>query len=109
MNLQQTLTQARKNSTDYSTYRETIDQLTADGKTTGPNQSVAYVHYGKLGQTRMRRWDKAVKITPEIEADLNEISKKQTLVCNFSRLRRIQVNLLSVPESCDAHLCPAAS
>jgi hypothetical protein len=43
---------------NYAAYREMIDQLLAEGKTTGQNHSEAMLHYTKMNATRMKRLDK---------------------------------------------------
>jgi hypothetical protein len=46
---------------DYSAYRELIDTLIEEGKSTGPEQSESLLNYSKLNQQRMRRLEKTVK------------------------------------------------
>lgn len=52
----------------YSTYRQLIDDLLAQGKTTGPQQSDELLTYAKLNEQRMNRLDKTVKVLPELSA-----------------------------------------
>jgi len=48
---------------DYSTYRDLINRLLAEGKTTGPNQSEAMLQYTELNNSRMDRLDKRARLT----------------------------------------------
>jgi hypothetical protein len=52
----------------YATYRQLIDDLLAQGKTTGPEQSEELLGYAKLNVQRMSRLDKTVKLLPEVAA-----------------------------------------
>jgi len=50
----------------YSAYRQLIDNLLAEGKTTGPAQSAELVQYTRLNEQRMSRLDKTVRVLPEL-------------------------------------------
>ena len=50
----------------YSDYLNLTEQLVAEGKTTGPNQSEAMAHYTKMNLVRMNRLDKTVKLDPAL-------------------------------------------
>ena len=50
----------------YQAYRQLIDNLLAEGKTTGPNQSAELTDYTKLNVQRMERLDKTVKVQPAL-------------------------------------------
>jgi len=52
----------------YATYRQLIDSLLAEGKTTGPEQSAELTHYTELNVQRMHRLDKTVKLQPALAA-----------------------------------------
>ncbi|PQA59229.1 thioredoxin family protein [Siphonobacter curvatus] len=52
----------------YSAYRHLIDELLAEGKTTGPNQSEMLTKYTQLNVQRMHRLDKTTVLMPEILA-----------------------------------------
>ncbi|GAB3826889.1 thioredoxin family protein [Hymenobacter jeollabukensis] len=54
----------------YAAYRQLLDELLAQGLTTGPNQSEALLHYAKLNEQRMSRLDKTVQLLPEVTAEL---------------------------------------
>lgn len=50
--------QALNQSYSYSEYREYHKSLVAEGRTSGANQSESLIHYTKLNNARMKRWDK---------------------------------------------------
>ncbi len=52
----------------YKAYRQLIDDLLAEGKTTGPNQSEELTQYTELNVQRMQRLDKTVKVQPALAA-----------------------------------------
>ena len=52
----------------YQAYRQLIDDLLAQGKTTGPNQSEELTHYTELNVQRMHRLDKTVKVQSALAA-----------------------------------------
>ena len=52
----------------YQAYRQLIDELLTQGKTTGPNQSEELTHYTELNVQRMERLDKTVKVQPALAA-----------------------------------------
>ncbi|MFC5625224.1 thioredoxin family protein [Algoriphagus winogradskyi] len=61
----------------YAEYREMIDRLLAENKTTGINHSESYLDYTKMNVQRMNRWDKTAKISPELEKVVKSISSPQ--------------------------------
>lgn len=63
---------------NYQDYRSIIDDLLAEGRTTGPDQSEAMVGYTKMNVVRMKRLDKTVKIMPETKGALEQIVRPQT-------------------------------
>ena len=52
----------------YASYRQLIDEVLAQGKTTGPQQSEALTAFTALNVQRMSRLDKTVKLLPELAA-----------------------------------------
>ena len=51
---------------NYSAYMALTEQLVNDGRTSGPNQSEAYVYYTKLNLQRMNRLNKTITIPMEL-------------------------------------------
>ena len=58
---------------DFTNYMQLSEQLVAEGRTSGPNQSAPYVYYTKLNLQRMKRLNKTV----EIPAQLVELYKQK--------------------------------
>ncbi|HET9505032.1 MAG TPA: thioredoxin family protein [Hymenobacter sp.] len=52
----------------YQAYRQLIDELLAEGKTTGPEQSEELTAYTDLNVKRMERLDKTVQVQPALAA-----------------------------------------
>ncbi len=63
---------------DYTAFRQMTDELIAQNKTTGDNQSEAMLHYTKMNGVRMKRLDKTTKLTEEAQAFLEELQAPQT-------------------------------
>lgn len=63
--------QAWTASITYKAYRNLIGTLLVQNKTTGPNQSEAYIHYTRLNAHRMNRLDRTVQLLPETITALN--------------------------------------
>ncbi len=59
----------------YSQYREMIDNLMAEDKTTGENHSEAMLHYTKMNTYRMKRLDKTTELLPELEERLKQVER----------------------------------
>jgi hypothetical protein len=55
-----------------------IDELVIKGRTTGPDQSEAFVHYTTLNQQRMHRWEKTIQLLPSVEGAIRGITVPQT-------------------------------
>ncbi|HXB09299.1 MAG TPA: thioredoxin family protein [Puia sp.] len=62
----------------YEAYVALIDDLVATGKTTGPDQSEAFIHYTQLSQQRMHRWEKTIQLVPSVETAIRSITVPQT-------------------------------
>ncbi len=60
----------------FAEYEKCIDDLLAEGKTTGPNQSEAMVGYGRLNRQRMERLGKTVELGNEVRAALRSAGRK---------------------------------
>ncbi|HAA13576.1 MAG TPA: thioredoxin family protein [Cytophagales bacterium] len=59
-------TQDLSKAYSYEEYRDLIDRLYLEDKTTGTNHSEAYLHYTKLNVARMRRLDKTVTLNEDL-------------------------------------------
>ena len=59
----------------YPEYREMIDRLLSQNKTTGENHSEAMIHYTLMNAHRMRRLDKQIELIPELTKQLEGIDR----------------------------------
>ncbi len=62
----------------YDTYRQMIDGLLAEGKTTGDNHSDEILHYTKMNVQRMHRIDKVVTLESELQEQLVAVATPWT-------------------------------
>lgn len=67
--------QVLRDAMDYSTYRKHIDELLAEGKTTGPNQSDDLTNYTKINVHRMKRLDKQVELQDSLKDKLRSVQE----------------------------------
>lgn len=58
---------------DYTSYRELVNKLLAEGKTTGPDDSDAMLHYTKMNVQRMNRVDKTTVLNGEMLKTIDQI------------------------------------
>jgi hypothetical protein len=58
----------------YQEYRDLIDQLMLENKTTGPIQEGWLIDYAKLNIARMKKWEKKTQILPDIASQIKNIS-----------------------------------
>ena len=65
-------------SLNYMDYRNLIDELFAQGKTTGDNHSEAMLNYTKMNIARMKRLDRTTKLTEAAIEMANKIDRKFT-------------------------------
>ena len=63
-------------SYSYKEYRNLIDQLLSEGKTTGANQTEKNIAYSKLNVQRMNRLDKTVSVIPELTSLIESFNRK---------------------------------
>ena len=61
----------------YTTHREIIDALYAEGRTTNEENSESMLHYTKMNVSRMNRLDRKTMLLPEVEDFLQNITKPQ--------------------------------
>jgi hypothetical protein len=65
---------------DYKSYRAHVDELVAEGKTTGDTQNEKYLEYTKLNLVRMNRNEKTVVLNDTQLSDLKETPPTRMLV-----------------------------
>ncbi len=69
----------------YQEFTSLMKDLSSSGKTTGPEQSEAYINYTALNTKRMKRWDKTFQLPEEIIQKIAAIDRKlQWFVLNES-------------------------
>lgn len=76
--LKQHLVSALQAAQSYEDYYQLVMALALEGKTTGPNTSVDYITYTRLNASRMKRWEKTLKI-PKIYLDRLQALKRPLL------------------------------
>ncbi|MBA3679783.1 MAG: thioredoxin family protein [Bacteroidetes bacterium] len=59
---------------DYQNYLDLLNNLMAEGKTTGPDQSEDYLNYAKLNLARMNRLNKTATLTTELKETLQKVN-----------------------------------
>ena len=60
----------------YASYRQLIDELMAQNRTTGPNQTEQILQYARLNIQRMRRVDKTLVLLPELREALASLQNR---------------------------------
>lgn len=65
-----------QNSMSYQEYRELIGQLTSQNATTGNVKSAELVNYTMLNNSRMKRWDKTIKVPKDIEVKVKSFKEQ---------------------------------
>jgi len=61
-------------------YRDLIDDLIKEGKTTGTNHSEGMISYTKINMQRMKRLDKTIILDEELKKEITSLNKKFTWV-----------------------------
>ena len=67
--------EAIEKSLDYSAYRELVQKQVVEGRTSGFNQSEAYVYYTLLNHKRMNRWDKKIVLPEALKTTLAKMEQ----------------------------------
>lgn len=62
----------------YQEYRDQIDELFAQGKTTGDNHSEAMLNYTKLNIFRMKRLDKTTRLSEDVLTQIQQENRQLT-------------------------------
>jgi hypothetical protein len=60
----------------YADYRELINRLLLEGKTTGDDHSEAMLHYAKMNNQRMNRVEKTTVLTEELINVINSVGRR---------------------------------
>lgn len=67
-----------ENAYTYEEYRELVDNLLANKKTTGENHSESMLHYTKMNVHRMKRLDKQIDLKDELVQKLENLDRSLT-------------------------------
>lgn len=67
-----------ENAYTYEEYRNLIDNLLANDKTTGENHSESMLHYTKMNVHRMKRLDKQIELKEELVQRLENLDRSLT-------------------------------
>ena len=67
--------QALEDSWDYREYKELLRKQVDEGRTSGLNQSEAYVYYTLLNHKRMRRWEKKTTLPEHLREALTGLEQ----------------------------------
>lgn len=59
----------------YAGYRQLLDELMAQNRTTGATQTEQIIYYARLNIQRMQRLDKTMQLLPELQKALNELTE----------------------------------
>ena len=60
----------------YPKYRELVDQLLAEGKTTGSDHSEEQLHYTKMNVQRMKRVEKTTVLRDELLSAIDDVKQR---------------------------------
>ncbi len=64
-----------KKAFDYQTYKQLLESLLAQGRTTGHDQSETMLSYAKLNIQRMQRVEKTMQVDVAVKETLQKVSK----------------------------------
>ncbi len=76
--IKEIISQSLKKAIDYQTYRNKVHQLVLDGSTSGNEKTEDLINYTKLNDSRMRRWDKTLRIQEKHKKSISNFNKKIT-------------------------------
>ncbi len=65
-------------SQSYQEYRDMVRQLVAEESTTGHEKTIPLAEYTRLNDRRMKRWDKTLKISQDIQDRIAKFNEKVT-------------------------------
>lgn len=64
----------------YNEFLSLIENLIAENKTTGNNQSEEYLHYTRLNFQRMKRWNKTASLPEDLKKDFENMQPQNWFV-----------------------------
>lgn len=68
------------NSYTFESYKELVQELVANGKTSGPDQREDLIHFTELNAKRMKRIEKTTVLTDDLKKEISSIQEPMTWV-----------------------------
>ncbi|WP_299337429.1 thioredoxin family protein [uncultured Psychroserpens sp.] len=78
ISVQNIISDSLKKAISYDDYRALVSELVEQGSTSGLDKTEALANYTMLNDRRMKRWDKTVKISEDIEEKVSNFSGNVT-------------------------------
>jgi len=78
MKQQKIIEQSLKKGITYSEYIELVEKLVEEKSTTGNSKTEALINYTKLNDRRMKRWNKTLKVSRNVEDKVASFDTKVT-------------------------------
>ena len=72
----QLIEESLQDSYTYQQYEDLMEELISEGKSTSFEKDESLTEYSKLNLRRMKRWDKTLKISAEVEARIKACESK---------------------------------
>lgn len=76
--MQHLIQESIKKSYTYSEYRQLINDLLSEGKSTGTTENPDYLQFSELNKSRMNRLDKTIKVLENHQQKLKNLSSNYT-------------------------------
>ncbi|ETN94588.1 thioredoxin family protein [Zhouia amylolytica] len=70
-----TIERSLEQAISYGKYRELVEFLALEGKSSAPEQSESMTEFTVLNDRRMKRWDKTMSLTKEVLATVKELNR----------------------------------
>ena len=70
-----TIERSLEQAISYGKYRELVEFLALEGKSSAPEQSESMTEFTVLNDRRMKRWDKTMSLTEEVLATVKELNR----------------------------------
>ncbi|MCQ0111590.1 thioredoxin family protein [Zhouia amylolytica] len=70
-----TIERSLEQAISYGKYRELVEFLALEGKSSAPEQSESMTEFTVLNDRRMKRWDKTISLTEEVLATVKELNR----------------------------------
>ncbi|MCK0179616.1 thioredoxin family protein [Flavobacteriaceae bacterium S0862] len=74
----QVIEESLKKGISYPEYKSLVNKLVEEKSTTGSSKTEALIEYTKLNDRRMKRWDKTLRISANLEEKITSVDSKVT-------------------------------